>query len=112
MKTPSGVGRSRASVVGTRRGIGPDGMPKKSSNGTRPGRSSRITDSDEIREVERKALLILLEMFGVVDYVFSEPDAFMEPRRKLRMVYESWKKVRTELDPDFNAHRYSRKKYQ
>lgn len=96
--------------------MGPGGVPRKISDTTRlgpkTGKDSRGSEPKTIQEVEREALLVLLELFGVVDYVFSEPDAFMEPRRKLRMVYESWKEIRTKLDPDFNAHRYTREKYQ
>lgn len=89
-------------------------MKAVSSRGLRPdGRAGRREKplSQTVQDAERAALLILLELFEVVDYVFSEPDAFMEPRKKLRLIYERWKLIRIQLDPDFDPHRYRRNGY-
>lgn len=49
----------------------------------------------------------LLELFAVVDAVFTEEDALTTHKQvTLGRIYEEWKRCRTALDPDFDVKSY------
>jgi hypothetical protein len=50
----------------------------------------------------------LLELFGTVDDVFTEADAFdpAQMRAGFGRIYRSWKKARAGIDPDWDAARW------
>lgn len=56
----------------------------------------------------RRLVQPLLEMFSVLDDVFTEEDAFSNEKIKtsLGRIYRAWKKVRTIMDPDFDSERW------
>lgn len=85
--------------------------------GSRTRKATRLERSGSeclsaLREEDlARAALALLPMFSVVDAVFTEDDAF-EPQAKdygFGRIYEAWKKVVKEMDPDFNAKRERRR---
>jgi hypothetical protein len=53
----------------------------------------------------------LLELFAVVDDVFTEHDAMAADKRRMTLgrIYEQWKRTRAQLDPEFKDHDPDRK---
>jgi hypothetical protein len=54
----------------------------------------------------------LLELFAVVNDVFTEDDALMATKRKMSLgrIYEQWKRTRDAMDPDFRDPHLKTKK--
>ena len=69
--------------------------------------------SDEARV---RALLVaapaLLELFAVVDAVFTEDDALSPEKRKMSIgrIYEQWKRSRKMIDPEFDPNPTARRR--
>lgn len=54
----------------------------------------------------------LLDMWATVDDVCTEEGLFSPLKYRINMgrIYEKWLKIRNELDPDFDRHRWALKK--
>lgn len=81
----------------------PRRLPKK-----KLGKKPR--DRVEVIVLERDVALALLSAFAMLDDVFTEDDAFDEPKKKIGFgrLYEEWKRCRGVLDPEFKTEQLER----
>lgn len=64
----------------------------------------------EVIVLERDVALALLSCFAMLDDVFTEDDAFDDPKKKIGFgrLYEEWKRCRGVLDPEFKTEQLER----
>lgn len=69
----------------------------------------RQTDPEKIGELV-KVQAALLDLFSVLDAIFTEDDALSPAKRKMSLgrAYESWKRCRAVLDPEFDPTNHQR----
>lgn len=84
---------------------------RRSGSSTRSGKYNSLT-AEQRANVVLGTVDPLLEMFAMLDDVFTEDDALSAEKRQMSLgrVYEAWKRTRAALDPDWDPAERPRRK--
>lgn len=77
-----------------------------------PKRKRKLTPQQQKEQGDAALLLLLLDLFSVVNDVFTEEDALKPEKRQMSLgrIYRAWGKFCRELDPDFDSATYIARK--